>query len=171
MTVLLMIFFKISFAAPHPLTGSSVINKPANSLAFSQLGFEVQNVPENWTFLKEINTTDDSIEIGIENKTLISFVSKEVSPKIELESYVRQYLRDYNQYGFEITGLSSQNKKTSPIVVVDLKQKNKDFKSRQVFFHKKTKLIIATCADQFSNFNQTINLCNRILETFKWKSE
>lgn len=171
MNCLIALFLKMTLAAPHPLTGSSIINQPRTNLAFSQFGFEVENIPEKWTFQKALNTSDDSIEIGTNNKTLISFVSKTITSKIELESYVRQYLRDYNQYGFEIIGLSSQNKKTAPTVIVDLKQKNGDYKSRQVFFQKKNKLIVATCADELTEFEKTIVLCNRILGSFKWKSE
>ena len=81
---------------------------------------------------------------------------------------MRQYLRDYNQYGFEVTSLQSNKKNLIPTVVVDLTQKNKQTKSRQVFFNQNEKLIIASCIDDFESFDRTLANCNRILATFQW---
>ena len=43
--------------------------------------------------------------------------------KVNLESYVKKYLRDYNQYGFDVSGLQSMRENKS--VIVDINQKNK----------------------------------------------
>lgn len=178
------------FAATHPLTGSSIINQPRNSLAFTQMGFKLESIPVNWVYNKSggaastsiaasnipsntpsiiIQPTEPLIELGTENKTLLSFREEKVSVKTKLEQYVRQYLRDYNQYGFEITSLQSHIKSAVPSVSVDLSQKNKTTKSKQVFFHKQDKMIIATCADDIASFDQTHALCKQVLNSFKWR--
>ena len=167
---LITLILNIALAATHPLTGSSIINQPSNSMVFAQMGFRLDTVPLNWTYSKSINNNSNSIELGVENKTLLSFRLENVSVKTQLEQYVRQYLRDYNQYGFEVTGLQSHIKNFVPSVIVDLEQKNKSTRSRQVFFYKQDKMIIATCADDDVNFDKTIALCNQIIGSFKWRS-
>lgn len=164
----LMITSQQLAAAPHPLTGSSIINKPSNSLAFSQMGFALKSVPDDWVFINTPESDTLTLEIGLADQPLLSFRSEVVSEKTDLERYVRRYLRDYNQYGFEVTGLQSHRKAPVPSVIVDLKQKNKTSRSRQVFFHRDNKLIIATCADQDKKFDQTLATCNRILGSFSW---
>ena len=157
------------YAAPHPLTGSSIFNHPTNGLALTQLGFKLEAIPEDWIYTKTLSSSGDLIEMGREQKTLLSFRTENVSLKTQLEAYVRQYLRDYNQYGFEVTGLQSHAKSYVPSVIVDLKQKNKKTRSRQVFFYKQDKVIIATCSDESSEFDRTVAICNQVLGTFRWR--
>ncbi len=161
--------FNSATAATHPLTGSSIINQASNSMVFTQMGFRLDTVPPEWNYNKSINMNSNSIELGLGNKTLLSFRSENVSIKTNLEQYVRQYLRDYNQYGFEVTSLQSNSKSAVASVIVDLNQKNKLNKSRQVFFYHQDKMIIATCADDAANFDKTIAICNQVLGSFKWR--
>lgn len=152
-------------ASTHPLTGSSWINRPDNALAFSQMGFQVSGIPDYWQYHKNLEASVPVIEIGTPKKMLLSFRSEKVSAKTQLENYVRQYLKDYNQYGLEVTGLQSGNE----TVTIDLSQKNKSTRSRQMFFHKDNKVIIATCTDDVANFDSTFKACNQILNTFQWR--
>ena len=137
-------------------------------MAFALLGFSVSGIPEFWVFNKTLETSLPSLELGLPQKTLLSFRVETVSQKIQLENYVRQYLRDYNQYGFEVTGLQSLSRNDSPSVIVDLNQRNKTSRSRQMFFLKEGKLVIATCSDDAAKFNSTVAICNNILGSFKW---
>lgn len=166
----IILIFNFVMAATHPLTGSSIINQPGNSMAFAQMGFMLGTVPLNWNYNKTIGNSSSSIELGINNKTLLTFRLENVSVKTQLEQYVRRYLRDYNQYGFEVTGLQSHSKSFVPSVIVDLDQKNKATKSRQVFFYRHDKMIIATCADDTASFDKTVFSCNQILGSFKWRN-
>lgn len=168
----LALAFSISTAnsAPHPLTGSSIVNNPTNSLAFSQMGFSVEGIPQYWSFNKAIDTKSKMLEVGLPQRTLLSFRLELVNPKAKLEPYVRQYLRDYNQYGFEVAGLQSLQRNGVDFVIVDLNQKNKSTRTRQLFFHNKEKMVIATCSDDTARFENTLKLCNSILSTFKWKN-
>jgi len=166
-------FFITSQAAIQPLTGGSLMNQVQSGTALSQLGFEVKNVPKDW-ILKAPTTSSqaETIEFGLDqskSKALLSFRVENVSPKVDLEKYVRQYLRDYNQYGFEVVGLQSLKQSALNSVVVDLNQKNKLTRSRQVFFKKNDKVVMATCLDEFDAFTKTIQTCNSILNTFQWR--
>lgn len=167
---LLPLLFNFVFAATHPLTGSSVINQAGNAMAFAQMGFTLDTVPVSWSYNKSLVGTQNTIELGVDSKTLLSFRMENVSVKTQLERYVRQYLRDYNQYGFEVISLQSNSKTLIPSVIVDLDQKNKSTKSRQVFFFKGDKMIIATCADEIVRYSQTLAICNQVLSSFKWKT-
>jgi hypothetical protein len=158
-----------TIASPHPLAGSSIVNQASNSIVFSQMGFRLEAMPAHWVYKKALNTKNISVELGTENKTLLSFIIENVSVKTQLEPYVRQYLRDYNQYGFEVTSIQSHSKSYVPSVIVDLNRKNKTAKSRQVFYYKDDKIIIATCADDTAEFEKTIAICNQVLGSFKWR--
>jgi len=160
-------------AAPHPMAGSSVINTPNSNLAFSMMGFKVGQIPTDWTYKTGLDESNMAIEIGSrdeKSKAALNFHIENVAKKTSLEQYVRQYLRDYNQYGFEVVGLQSMKKNAIPSVVVDLTQKNKKTRSRQVFFIQDQKIVVASCLDQFENFDKTVYICNQILSSFQWTS-
>lgn len=174
----LAFFFSISitliaWTAPHPMAGSSMINAPTSNIAFSMMGFKVNHVPADWTYKSGIEDTTMAIEIGSrdeKSKAALNFHIENVPKKTSLEQYVRQYLRDYNQYGFEVVGLQSMKKNANPSVVVDLTQKNKKTRSRQVFFIQDQKVVVASCLDQFETFDKTVYICNQILSSFQWTS-
>ena len=167
--MLFTLLVNISLASPHPLAGSSIINRPYNNMAFAQMGFKLNSIPENWVFNKSLDSTSQSLELGPADKTLLSLRLETVSSKTNVEQYVRRFLRDYNQYGFTVSGLHSNQSGRVPSVIVDLNQKNKATRSRQVFFNKQNKMIIATCTDEVAKFDATVALCNQILGTFEWR--
>lgn len=161
-----------TFASPLPLTSTSALNQLQSGIVLSQLGFKVQNFPVNWELKKNTDPEAKSIEMGPldkNSKAILSFKTDTVSIKTDLEKYVRQYLRDYNQYGFEVTGLQSLKQTPLNSVIVDLNQKNKASRSRQVFYKKDDKIVTATCIDDFEAFGKTIQTCNSILQTFQWR--
>ena len=45
-TLILLICLS-SYSAPHPMMGSTLINQVQNGLVFSQMGFQIKNVPMN----------------------------------------------------------------------------------------------------------------------------
>lgn len=170
--ILVFVVSKLCLASSLPLTGSSVMNQLQNGVVLSQLGFKVQNFPSNWELKKNNDPEVMSLEMGPlekKSKSILSFKTQTVSAKTDLEKYVRQYLRDYNQYGFEVTGLQSLKQTAINSVVVDLNQKNKASRSRQVFYKKDDKIVTATCIDDFESFSKTILTCNSILQTFQWR--
>ncbi len=165
-------FQRATQAAPHPMSGSSLINQVQTSSVFSQMGFQIKKIPADWILKTPVVVDGQIIEMAPIHsvyKSVLSFSAEKVSPKTDLEKYVRQYLRDYNQYGFEVIGLQSLKQSGFNSVIVDLNQKSKATRSRQVFYKKEDKIILATCIDSFEKFNKTVLTCNAILDTFQWR--
>lgn len=175
MKSLFAVFFisSIAFSAPHPTTSASIVNQPASSIVFSQFGFKLNYLPNQW-HLTENTTSENNAsqkQIDLKNHTArMSFNFDETKNNVELETYVRKFLRDYNQFGFEVSGLqsikNSSNKVTS--VILDISQKNQKTKSRQVFFQNGKKIVTATCIDDVETFDQSTKDCNKILGSFYW---
>ena len=168
----ILLFSIAAQPSPHPMMGRALINQVQNASVFSQMGFEITHIPTDWSLKNPPSTDGHVLELapktGIQ-KTILSFSSDKVSAKTDLEKYVRQYLRDYNLDGFEVMGLQSLKKSPVDSVIVDLNQKNKSTRSRQIFFKNNDQIILATCLDSFDQFSKTILTCNAILETFKWR--
>ena len=159
----------LAAAAPHPMMGSARINAVQTGTVFSQMGFQISKIPADWNLKSPLSNESKNLEIGYATQTVLSFNSEKVSPKTDLEKYVRQYLRDYNQYGFEVIGLQSLKQSPLNSVIVDLSQKNRSTRSRQVFYKKDDQIVMATCLDSFEKFDKTILQCNAILETYQWR--
>jgi hypothetical protein len=168
-------------AAPHPGMGSSLLNQPQSSAVFSQMGFKLTTIPAGWNFIESHIAATNSLEsakdlqleigksfsVGTSHMGRISFKFENGAKKVDLESYVKKYLRDYNQYGFDVSGLQSLREKNS--VIVDINQKNKKTRSRQMFFQNGTRIVMATCTDEFENFAKTIAECNQIFSGLSWR--
>lgn len=163
----------LALAAPHPTTSSSIVNQPSSGIVFSQFGFKLNYIPSNWALTENTTSENNSSQkqIDLKNQTArISFNYDETKTSVDLETYVRRFLRDYNQFGFEVAGLqsvkNSANKVTS--VVLDINQKNQKTKSRQVFFQNGKKIVTATCIDDIDTFDKSTKDCNKILGSFYW---
>ena len=165
-------------AAPHPGLGSSVLSQLSSGAAFSQMGFQLKKIPDLWSFdqnnASHQQDTSEQNQIDLVKKTngasesiaRLSFKSEPVNPKIDLQSYVRKFLRDYNQYGFDAYSIQAPDKNS---VVIDVYQKNKKTRSRQAFYKKNSQIIIATCVDEYDVFDKTLTDCNQMLNSIVWK--
>lgn len=163
-------------SAPHPGVGSSALNHLDKNIFYSQMGFKLNAIPSGWNLITspDVDPNKDlQIELGKNFSTSnnlvgrISFKSEVTKTKVDLETYVKKYLRDYNQYGFDVSGLQSLREKNS--VIVDINQKNKKTRSRQMFFQNGTRIVTATCVDEFENFDKTIAECNQIFSQLSWR--
>jgi hypothetical protein len=171
------ILFGLScLSAPHPGTGSSLVSQLSQSVAFSQMGFKLTGLPSGWSFTtSQIDHKNKDLQIEISKATSltndylgrVSFKAETTKTKVDLEAYVKKYLRDYNQYGFDVSGLQSLRDKN--IVIVDINQKNKKTRSRQMFFQNATRIVVATCIDEFENFDKTVLECNQIFSGLSWR--
>ena len=154
-------------AAPHPTTAASMTNKLQLGIVFSQFGFKLNYIPENWLLT---NKTTNQKQIEIKNHTArLTFNFEETKTPVNLEIYIKKFLRDYNQFGFEVNSLQSlKNTTLINSVILDLIQKNKKTKGRQVFFQNGKKIITATCIDDTESYEKTAKDCNKILGSFYW---
>ncbi len=164
---------KMTLAAPHPTTGSSILNQINTSTAFSQLGFRLNNIPAGWTLTESTRSEDNKNQKQLDlkkHKARLSFNYDETKGVANLENFVKKFLRDYNQFGFEVSGLQSlKSNKQSSSIILDLHQKNKKTRGRQVFFQNGKKIVTATCVDDFETFDKSVEDCNKILGSFYWE--
>lgn len=168
----LILFPVISVAAPHPTTSSSMLNQLKSNLVFSQFGFKLNSSMPGWTLTETTKAegNKDQKQIDLKYQTArISFSYDETKTPVNLEIYVKKFLRDYNQFGFEVSGLQSiKNNNKSTSIILDLNQKNKKTRSRQVFFQNGKKIVTATCVDDFETFDRSIKDCNKVIGSFYW---
>lgn len=166
----------ILLSAPLPTTGSSVVNSPKWNTAFSQMGFSFKLVSDEWVYLENPSQNrlpaNQQIDMGF--KTLsesarLSLKTENYRGKINLEAYAKKYLRDYNQYGFEVISSKSIKINNIPAIVVDLIQKNKLTQSRQIFLNDNNKITIASCIDKTDYFSMTSNMCNQLINNYNWR--
>lgn len=166
-----------SLAAPFPTTGSSAVNSPKWNTAFSQMGFSFKLVSDEWVYLENPSQSrlpaNQQIDMGF--KTLsesarLSLKTENYLGKVNLESYAKKYLRDYNQYGFEVISSKSVKINNIPAVVIDLIQKNKLTQSRQVFLGADNKIAIVSCIDKTDYFTMTSSMCTQLLNNYNWRS-
>ena len=177
-SIILAILFPVfANAAPLPTTGSSAVNSPKWNTAFSQMGFSFKLVSDEWVFLENPSQSrlpaNQQIDMGF--KTLsesarLSLKTETYRGKVNLESYAKKYLRDYNQYGFEVLSSRSIKINNIPAVVIDLMQKNKLTQSRQIFLAAGEKITIASCIDKADYFSMTANMCNQLLNNYNWRT-
>lgn len=180
-SIFLILFFialpLFTMAAPLPTTGSSILNQPKWNTAFSQMGFSFKLVSDEWVYVQnpsqELQTTNQQINMGF--KTLsttarLSLKTENYKGKINLESYAKKYLRDYNQYGFEVTSSRVEQINHQPAVVIELTQKNKLTQSQQIFFSTDNKVTIVSCIDKLDYFSMTSKMCERLLDGYNWVS-
>ena len=166
----------LSWAAPFPTTGSSAVNSPKWNTAFSQMGFSFKLVSDEWVYLENPSQNrlpaNQQIDMGF--KTLsesarLSLKTENYRGKVNLEAYAKKYLRDYNQYGFEVLSSKSVKINNHPAVVIDLIQKNKLTQSRQVFFSSDNKITIVSCIDKTDYFTMTSGMCNQLVNNYAWR--
>lgn len=167
------LFFKTAAAAPHPAAGSSMISQIKSGLALSMFGVELKQLPPHWLYLESIEEKQTMI-IGSQSqidqaKAQLTFKYEDFKNDFNLEAYVKKYMRDYNQYGFDIIGSQSIITKMGPTVILDLKQKNLKSKARQVFYKNKKRLLSATCISDIDNYETTLAYCNQTLGSMNWK--
>jgi len=161
-------------AAPMPTAGSSILNSPQWSSAFSQMGFSLKNISTEWVFLNNSNdktTFNQELSLGLKTLSETARLNLKIETpknKTSVENYVKKFLRDYNQYGFELLSSKTMILNNSNVVVVDLMQKNKATQSRQIFLSNKDKILTATCIDKTEYFQMTSTLCNQLLNNLNW---
>lgn len=165
-----------SLATPLPTTGSSTVNSPKWNTAFSQMGFSFKLVSDEWVYLENPaqNRLPANQQIDMGFKTLsasarLSLKTENYLGKVNLEAYAKKYLRDYNQYGFEVLSSKSVKINNIPAVVIDLIQKNKLTQSRQVFLSADNKITIVSCIDKTDYFTMTSDMCNQLLNNYNWR--
>jgi len=162
-----------SFAAPHPGVGSSLLSNPDLGAFLAPLGFRIQTLGTDWVPRESSKTSAfESYRLGPQDeKNIDAFLSvrtDNLDKKMSLDNYVKKWIRDYPQLGFEFYGTKALNLQGSPGLVIDFIQRAKEKQVRQVILQKGAKLAVLTCTDKRELFNKTLATCNKIIRSFEW---
>lgn len=169
---ILLFSFKL-WAAPIPLTSSSIFISAKNGLYQSHLGFSLHLAKTNWVQIAKpadnpyIETVYRASHDGQSQAALTVRVEKLSKPSDPL-NYAQKWLKDYPRFGFDI--LSSKRVKigTETGYLIDMVNNDNAKQLRQVLFVKNLHAVTLTCRDDISDFSQTLKSCNEIIKTFQW---
>lgn len=164
----------VSFAAPFPVTSSSVLTDPAFGLFYRGHGFSLKTSGSEW-----ILTPDDQLSSqasynykpkanSFSQQARLSLKIDQISSKQNLDVYAKKWMKEYSQFGFEILGTKSLKMGGGNALLVDLFQKSKDQQVRQLIFHKGNKIVVMTCSDERTHFKKTLPQCNQLMSSFNW---
>lgn len=162
------------FAAPHPVTSTSVLTDPENGLFFHGFGFRLKNLGSDWK--PTVPGTSPNFNVvrfeprqdGSVNGPELSIRTDRLQEDKSLESYSRRWIRDYASYGFDVLGTKPLQMGGGKALLIDLVQKNKNKQLRQVIFEKDRRIAVMTCLDQSERFEKSLESCNRIIRQFEW---
>jgi len=166
-------------AAPIPTTSSSVLGSAENGHFFKGLGFSMKTKGTTWVALQDEDSfLTKSARLGpagtgkSDEAPRLTVRIDSLSKNSNLETYAKKWMRDYGNFGFETLGTQPIKIGGGKGLVVDLVQKSKNKQLRQVILNKEkdSRVAILTCVDQKSNFNQTLPICNQIINTFEWNN-
>lgn len=165
--ILALSFGYNTFAAPHPTTGLSMINRISKGAMFNQFGFELKGQVELPWILEA--TVDDNKEFNLlYGSGRMNIRSEVVSSKMLLDNYVKRFLKDYNLYGFAVSKIQNGADDSTPQITLEIDQKNKKNKIKQVFILKNQRVLTMTCTDDDESFERTSHLCQRFIEEIQW---
>lgn len=165
--VLFSFISTISFAAPHPTTGLSLINRISKGHVFSQFGFQLKGQVELPWILE--NSENENKEFNLlYGSGRMNIRSELVSSKMQLDNYIKKYLKDYNLYGFTVSKIQNGADETTPQITLEIDQKNKKNKIKQVFILKNQRVLTMTCSDDDESFERTSHLCQRFIDEIQW---
>jgi hypothetical protein len=172
----LIILFGLSgYAAPFPATSTSALTTPEQGLYFLHKGFILRTEGTNWV---PSSSSEDSLldtvrftskDPGSEGS--LSVRTDKVNAKTSLELYIRRWMRDYPNYGFEVVSAKKFQLNKSPALVVDMLSRAKNKQIRQVVVKNNERVTVMTCMDNKNTFGESLKSCNQIMNTFTWIEE
>lgn len=187
--VLLALFICLYFspgaeATPAPAMGSSLLVSGERNFFLSQQGFRLdlkgqawQSATEDWNTLLYSLQADPKPEAKKFNyqkelkggKTLhLSMQVYDLGKAMTLESYGKQWMKDYALLGFDLLGTRTFQQGSQRGLVMDLFEKNKKLHSRQVVFLKAKRSVLLSCYGQNLDFNRDLAECNEAIKSFQW---
>lgn len=154
-------------AAPHPTTGLSLVNRISRGHVFSQFGFQLKGQVELPWILEA--TAADTKEFNLlYGSGRMNIRSEAVTSKTLLDNYVKRFLKDYNLYGFTVSKIQNAADDITPKITLEIDQKNKKNKLKQVFILKNQRVLTMTCTDDEDSFERTSHLCQRFIDEMQW---
>lgn len=164
-----------SFAAPFPATSTSALTTPEKGLYFLHKGFTLNTAGTDWV---PSSAAEDSlldtvrfVSKNSDQEGSLSIRTDKINAKTSLELYIRRWMRDYPNYGFEVVSAKKIQLSKSPALVVDMLSRAKNKQIRQVVVKNNERVTVMTCMDNKNSFSESLKTCNQIMKTFSWLDE
>jgi hypothetical protein len=176
MRLFFLLFSSVAFAAPVPGTTSSLLNSEKPNIFRSSKGFSINAANTKWTLseppadLPSIVTVFKSPESHAGLQPVLTVRVDELTHKMILKNYVKQWMRDYPLLGFNVLKAGPLKVGVLNGFLVDVQEAKGEKKLRQIVFLKDQTAVILTCRDRRDTFQKTVKSCNEIFKSFDWGS-
>ena len=179
LTSLFFSFFAFSMsvlAAPMPATSTSLLTNEKPGIFRSAKGFSVNAGKTEWvlseppTELPSVVTVYKSPENHHGVQPVLTVRVDELTQKMDLKLYAKQWLKDYTTLGFKILKTKTLKVNSYAAFAMDVEEAHGPKKLRQIVFLKNQMAVVLTCRDLKDSFQKTVKSCNEIFKSFEWNS-
>lgn len=158
-----------SDAAPHPGSGSSLLVSEKKGLFLLPRGFQVKTMGTDWILSDKTSEFNKLLYVHPQRPNAQLLLQNEnLKTELKIEDYAKRWMKDYLNYGFELLGTKIFFHQGSKALVVDLEEKKKSKKLRQILFLKEKKVVVLTCAENSDQFQSLLADCNQFAKSFQW---
>lgn len=167
-------FASLAFAAPIPLTGSSMLLNEKPGIYRSPLGFHIDAARTGWKqfqpneenkFLATVYRSEEA-DNGVQAALTVRVDS--IDKNEDLDVYTKKWMKDYPRLGFNILASKKVRVGNQVGFLIDLINRDNNIQLRQLLFVKNENVVNLTCRDHYKQFNDTLKSCNEIFRTFTW---
>jgi hypothetical protein len=172
----LLALSSVSNAAPMPATSISLLTNEKPGMFRSSKGFSVNAGKTEWvlgeppTDLPSVVTVFKSPENHKGVQPVLTVRVDELTKRMDLKAYAREWLHDYNQLGFNILKTKNLKVNSYPAFAMDVEEAHGQKKLRQIVFLRNQTAVVLTCRDLKETFSKTVKACNEIFKSFAWSS-
>lgn len=168
------LFMAAASASPMPGMSSSLLVSQKPGIFRSVKGFTVNSGSTEWILgdtpadLPSVETLYRSPETHRGMQPVLTVRVDELSHKMDLKTYVKQWMKDYTLLGFNVLKAATMKVNSQPAFVVDVDEAKGEKRLRQVVFVKDRTAVVLTCRDLRDSFSKTVKQCNEIFKSFEW---
>jgi hypothetical protein len=161
-------------AAPFPGAGNPTLIPEKPGLFFSARGFRLDAGATAWIqqpppkHIPSLVTIYHAPTPVNGQQPALTVRVDELRHTQSVKSYMKQWMQDYNRFGFDVLTAKSVKIGENSAFLLDIISRETKKQLRQVVFMKDKLAVILTCRDQRESFGRTIQDCNQIIKSFSW---
>lgn len=165
-----------TFAAPMPATSTSLLTNEKPGIFRSSKGFSVNAGKTEWVLseppaeLPSVVTVFKSPQNHHGVQPVLTVRVDELTQKMDLKLYAKQWLKDYATLGFKILKTKTLKVNSNQAFAMEIEEVRGPKKLRQIVFLKNQMAVVLTCRDLKESFAKTVKSCNEIFKSFEWNS-
>lgn len=171
-TLIITFVSTFAFATPSALNISDILQIDESDIFFGTENFKISTQDTNWS-MRKIDKSNSSAQAqflspNAESQAKLTVRYEKLKNDLTLKAYVKNSMRDYGRYGFEILTKRPLKISDQYAYLIDFKQNKSAVQIRQVLFKNKNVVVILTCSALQENFKQELKSCNQIYRNFRW---